>query len=100
MAAVFTVPRGTWVDNGDGVVRRLPGGAYSKVGRTQEAIALLEGLVADSVRTLRPHHPDTLDSQAALAICYRKERRLAAALTVLTQMAGASIRARWNRGPR
>ncbi|MEV3925884.1 hypothetical protein [Actinomadura coerulea] len=26
MAAVFTARRGTWVDNGDGVLRRLPGG--------------------------------------------------------------------------
>ncbi|MCA2181334.1 tetratricopeptide repeat protein [Nonomuraea glycinis] len=73
--------------------------AYSRVDRTEEAITLLKRVVADADRILGPHHPDTHEARAALAICYRKVWRIGSSIAVLSRMAVAAARARLD-GPR
>ncbi|MGI8808719.1 MAG: tetratricopeptide repeat protein [Acidimicrobiales bacterium] len=40
--------------------------SYRSAGRTADAIAIFEQVVADSERLLGPEHPDTLSAKAAL----------------------------------
>ena len=51
-------------------------GAYQEAGRLDEAIALYEQNLKDSIRIRGPHHPDTLASRHNLASAYRDAGRL------------------------
>ena len=48
--------------------------SYSQAGRTNDAIALREAVLADHERLLGPEHPDTLISRANLAALLRDRR--------------------------
>jgi hypothetical protein len=48
---------------------------YEAAGRTGEAIALYEQVLADRERVLGPDHPDTLQSRNDLASAYRAAGR-------------------------
>jgi hypothetical protein len=45
--------------------------AYQAAGRTDEAVALHEQVLADRERVLGPDHPDTLATRNNLANAYR-----------------------------
>jgi tetratricopeptide (TPR) repeat protein len=55
------------------------------VGRTAEAIPLLEQALADRERILGPDHPDTLTSRNSLAQAYESVGRTAEAIPLLEQ---------------
>jgi hypothetical protein len=50
---------------------------YGGTGRTADAIAIGEQLVADRERLLSPKHPDTLVARANLTLYYRQAARSA-----------------------
>ena len=60
--------------------------AYVSAGRLSEAIALLEQVLTDCVRTLGEDHPDTLTSRNNLAGAYESAGRLTEAITLYEQV--------------
>ena len=67
-------------------------GVYESAGRLGEAIALFEGVLADSARVLGPDHPDTLTSRGNLAYAYRAAGRLGEAIPLYEQVLADSVR--------
>ena len=61
-------------------------GAYRAAGRLDEAIALYEQTLEDSIRFLGPDHPDTLTARNNLAGAYRAAGRLDEAITLYEQV--------------
>jgi tetratricopeptide (TPR) repeat protein len=59
--------------------------AYREAGHADEAIPLLEQILAGRERLLGPDHPDTLRSRNNLATAYRKAGRTAEAIPLLEQ---------------
>jgi tetratricopeptide (TPR) repeat protein len=57
--------------------------AYRDAGRTTEAIALFEEILADRERLLGPGHPDTLTGRGNLALAYRNAGRTTEAIALL-----------------
>ena len=66
--------------------------AYVSAGRLSEAIALLEQVLTDCVRTLGEDHPDTLTSRNNLAGAYESAGRLEEAITLYEQVLPDRIR--------
>ncbi|GLF99607.1 tetratricopeptide repeat protein [Streptomyces yaizuensis] len=62
------------------------GGAYQQVGRTDEAIHLLEPLHADCERVLGREHPNTLAIRGNLATCYWQAGRISEAVRIEEQL--------------
>ena len=67
-------------DQGPGVA------TYWSAGRTAEAIAIGEQVVADRERLLGPDHPDTVTARANLATSYWSAGRTAEAIALLEQV--------------
>jgi tetratricopeptide (TPR) repeat protein len=66
--------------------------SYSQAGRTNDAITLLEAVLADSERLLGPEHPDTLTARANLATSYSQAGRTNDAITLLEAVLADSER--------
>lgn len=65
-------------------------GAAAAAGRTDEAISLREGLVADLDHVLGAVHPQAITSRASLALAYRTAGRLAGAISTGERVAADS----------
>jgi len=68
------------------------GASYRPAGRTAEAIAIEEQVVADSERVQGPEHPDTLTARANLATSYWSAGRTAEAIAIHEQVVADSER--------
>jgi hypothetical protein len=66
--------------------------SYWQAGRTDEAVALLEQVVADRVRLLGEEHPDTLTARANLAASYWQAGRTDEAIGIEEQVVAARVR--------
>jgi tetratricopeptide (TPR) repeat protein len=66
--------------------------SYWQVGRTSEAIDLLERVVADTVRLLGEEHPDTLTARANLAVSYQQAGRTSEAIDLLERVVADTVR--------
>ena len=67
-------------------------GTYREVGRLIEAIALLERVLADSIRVLGEDHPNTLASRNNLAHTYHAGGRFTEAIALFERVLADSIR--------
>ncbi|MFI6940810.1 tetratricopeptide repeat protein [Streptomyces sp. NPDC050418] len=68
--------------------------ALQRAGAPEEAVEVLEQLAEETVRQHGPGHELTLETRAALAIAYRKVRRVGATLRTLGQVIGGAARGR------
>jgi hypothetical protein len=72
--------------------------AYSENGRRQEALRLMEPVVAAHKRTLGEEHPETLASMHALANCYSEAGRQQEVLRLMETVVAARKRQKKRRG--